>query len=159
MIFWKLRFACNYSTRENLKSRYPKIALMYLLEKTKSSEAWLIPSLGEYLHEYLMKGFEKFYFFRILWAKNCPKMAAILDFWAFRANKISPPPKNIKGSIQLQTGADLYLNCQANVCAFSVELYSQLAKFLENTNLPGSIINLKVVALHSLNRNALIIPW
>ena len=79
MTFWKSRFACNYSMCKNLKSGYPKIAFMYLLNKnhpSRRSEAWFIPSLGEYL---------QIYFLLILWAKNCPKMAAILDFWAYRA--------------------------------------------------------------------------
>ena len=83
MIFWKSRFTCNYSTRENLKSRYPKTVFMYLLEKnhpSKSSEAWFISSLGEYLQIWWsMKGFEEFNFFRILKALKAQKsnMAAI----------------------------------------------------------------------------------
>ena len=36
MNFWKSRFACNYTTRETFKSRYPKVCLMYLLERTTS---------------------------------------------------------------------------------------------------------------------------
>ena len=88
-IFWKSRFTCNYSTCQNLKSRYPKIASMYLLEKTTQPT---VLKLGLYLlwvniYRFFW-GFEKFYFFRILWAKNYPKMAVILDFWAFRAFKI-----------------------------------------------------------------------
>ena len=43
-----------YTTRKNLKSRYPKTALMYLLEKTTHPKVLklglylALPSLGEY---------------------------------------------------------------------------------------------------------------
>ena len=75
MIFCKSRFACNYIACENLKSRYPKIAFMYLLEKTTHPKVLKLGLYLPWVNIYrFMKGFEKFYFFRILRAKNCPKM-------------------------------------------------------------------------------------
>ena len=65
MIFWKSRFACSYSMHEKLKLRYPKTALMYLLEKTthpKVLKLGLYTFLG-WISTDLMKGCEKFLFF------------------------------------------------------------------------------------------------
>ena len=59
-VFLKIAIACNYISGENLKSRYPKTALMYLLEKTTHPK---VLKLGLYLpwvyiSTDLMKGFE-----------------------------------------------------------------------------------------------------
>ena len=46
MIFWKSWFACNYCACDNFKSRYPKVASMYLLERTTHPK---VLKLGLYL--------------------------------------------------------------------------------------------------------------
>ena len=81
---WKSCFGCNHSTCKNLRSQYPKIALFCtFLTKPPIQKFWsLVYTFLGWISSNLMWEFEKFYFFRILWTKNCPKMAAILVFKA-----------------------------------------------------------------------------
>ena len=85
ILFWKSRFAVDYY------NRHPDFKSWYLYEHIYTY-IWYIPEntscmLGctfpGWHSTNLIDRFWKFYFFRILWAKMCQKMAAILDFYRF----------------------------------------------------------------------------
>ena len=90
MIFWKSRFACNYSSRENIKLRYPKNRFYVpSLENhlSKSSETWFIPSLGENLQILFCD-------LRNFMGQKLPKNGGYI--WIF---ELSGPVKSVKSKI------------------------------------------------------------
>ena len=74
--FFKSRFTCFYTMRENLQSRYPKTAFMYLLEKTTHSK---VLKLGLNLQIWFgdLRNFTFFRFYRPWKLKN-PIWSSIL---------------------------------------------------------------------------------
>ena len=88
MIFWKSRFAYNYSTvkyLQKLKIAIPEncsYVTSWENHPSKSSETWFIPSLGEYLQIWF-GDLINFTFFGFYWPKIAQKWRDHIGFLSF----------------------------------------------------------------------------
>ena len=86
MIFWKSRFACNYSLREKLKSQYPKTDLMYILEKTTRPKVLKLGLYFPWVNIYRSdEGIWEIFLFSDFMGQKLPKIGGhigSLDVWA-----------------------------------------------------------------------------
>ena len=83
--FWKSRFACNYSMRENLKSQYPKIAFMYIFEKTTHLKVLKLGLYLPWVNIYRFdEGIWEFLLFSDFMGKKLPKIGSHIGFLRFQ---------------------------------------------------------------------------
>ena len=89
MIFWKSQFASNQSMREILKSRYPKTAFMYLLEKTTHPKVLKLGLYLPWVNMYIFDvGIWEIFLFPDFIGPQSSKIQYGCHFWPIKSEKV-----------------------------------------------------------------------